>query len=133
MYSSPWLHGRQQQHQVCLFRVKGEAKMTPKQYFDFGEAGLRHLGFFKKGWCYVGEDGQVVQSNTGRALFLDKLLIFSFLPLFLSFFLSFSFFFSFFRSSSLPFCFLSFFLSSHPRSTKRMARSFSLTQVEHYF
>lgn len=48
-----------------LDSVKGEAKMTPKQYFDFGEAGLRHLGFFKKGWCYVGEDGQVVQSNTG--------------------------------------------------------------------
>ena len=33
--------------------------MTPKQFFDFGEAGLRSIGFFKKGWIAAGEDGSV--------------------------------------------------------------------------
>jgi hypothetical protein len=42
--------------------------MTPKQFFDFGEAGLRSLGFFKKGWIAVGEDGSVTITNTGQFL-----------------------------------------------------------------
>lgn len=39
--------------------------MSPKQFFDFGEAGLRNIGFFKKGWIAVGEDGSVTITNTG--------------------------------------------------------------------
>jgi hypothetical protein len=46
--------------------------MTPKQFFDFGEAGLRSLGFFKKGWIAVGEDGSVTITNTGQFLSLVK-------------------------------------------------------------
>lgn len=45
--------------------LKREANMNPKQYFDFGEANYRDVGFFKKGWVYVGEDGSVMQTNTG--------------------------------------------------------------------
>jgi len=45
--------------------LKKEANMTPKQFFDFGEAGLRNIGFFKKGWIAVGDDGSVIVTNTG--------------------------------------------------------------------
>merc|ERR1719232_2500907 len=45
--------------------LKKEANLVPKQYFDFGEALIKDLGFFKKGWCYVGDDGSVMQTNTG--------------------------------------------------------------------
>ena len=45
--------------------LKREANMTPKQFFDFGEAGLRSIGFFKKGWIAAGEDGSVTVTNTG--------------------------------------------------------------------
>jgi len=45
--------------------VKKEANMTPKQFFDFGEANMKHLAFFKKGWNYVGDDGSVMQTNAG--------------------------------------------------------------------
>ncbi|XP_023340146.1 protein RCC2 homolog isoform X2 [Eurytemora carolleeae] len=45
--------------------LKKEANMVPKQYFEFGDAGLRDIGFFKKGWNHVGDDGSVMQTNTG--------------------------------------------------------------------
>ncbi len=48
-----------------VFSLKKEANMTPKQFFDFGEAGLRNIGFFKKGWIAVGDDGSVTVTNTG--------------------------------------------------------------------
>jgi hypothetical protein len=48
------------------FSLKKEANMTPKQFFDFGEAGLRNIGFFKKGWIAVGDDGSVTVTNTGE-------------------------------------------------------------------
>jgi len=45
--------------------IKREANMNPKIYHDFGGENMADVGFFRKGWNYVGEDGNVVQTNTG--------------------------------------------------------------------
>ena len=52
--------------------------MTPKQFFDFGEANMKHLAFFKKGWNYVGDDGSVMQTNAGRRVFVLQTRVFIF-------------------------------------------------------
>jgi len=45
--------------------LKREANMNPKVYYDFGGEDMANIGFFKKGWNYVGTDGNVMQTNTG--------------------------------------------------------------------
>eukprot|EP00088_Acartia_fossae_P062419 TRINITY_DN7533_c0_g1_i1.p1 TRINITY_DN7533_c0_g1~~TRINITY_DN7533_c0_g1_i1.p1 ORF type:complete len:478 (+),score=139.26 TRINITY_DN7533_c0_g1_i1:92-1525(+) len=58
--------GTRQAHMAGIIDAsRGEANMTPKQYFDFGEAAFKNVGFFRKGWNYVGEDGSVMQTNAG--------------------------------------------------------------------
>ena len=42
-----------------------EANMTPKQFFDLGDRIIKDLGFWRKGFSAIGEDGKVTISNTG--------------------------------------------------------------------
>jgi len=45
--------------------VSKEANMTPKQFYDFGDANFVDVGFWKKGFTCVGEDGNVTLCNKG--------------------------------------------------------------------
>merc|ERR1711915_1154670 len=49
----------------CVDNIKKEANMTPKQFFDLGDSVIQDLGFWKKGFTAVGEDGKVTISNSG--------------------------------------------------------------------
>jgi len=58
--------GNKQAHMAGIIdAARGEANTSPKQYFDFGEAPFKNIGFFRKGWNFVGEDGSVMQTNAG--------------------------------------------------------------------
>jgi len=58
--------GNKQAHMAGIVdAARGEANTTPKQYFDFGEAAYKNIGFFRKGWNFIGEDGSVMQTNAG--------------------------------------------------------------------
>jgi len=58
--------GNKQAHLAGIIdAARGEANMTPKACFDFGEASYKNIGFFRKGWNFVGDDGSVVQTNAG--------------------------------------------------------------------
>ena len=35
---------------VMYTRLKREANMNPKVYYDFGGEDMANIGFFKKGW-----------------------------------------------------------------------------------
>merc|ERR1712029_1172290 len=39
--------------------------MTPKQFYEFGDCVIQDLGFWKKGFSAVGDDGKVTISNNG--------------------------------------------------------------------
>jgi len=49
----------------CVDNIKREANMTPKQFYEFGDCVIQDLGFWKKGFSAVGEDGKVTISNSG--------------------------------------------------------------------
>lgn len=42
-----------------LDNVRKEANMTPKQYFELGDSTIASVGFWRKGFTAVGEDGKV--------------------------------------------------------------------------
>ena len=39
--------------------IRKEANMTPKQFFETGDAEMKDVAFWKKGFSAVGEDGKV--------------------------------------------------------------------------
>merc|ERR1719483_968000 len=47
----------------CVDNIRKEANMTPKQFFDLGDSVIQDLGFWKKGFTAVGEDGKVMTST----------------------------------------------------------------------
>jgi len=49
----------------CVDNRSKEANMTPKQFFDLGDRIIKDLGFWRKGFSAIGEDGKVTISNTG--------------------------------------------------------------------
>jgi len=49
----------------CVDNIRKEANMTPKQFYDLGDAVIADLGFWRKGFSAVGEDGKVTVSNNG--------------------------------------------------------------------
>jgi len=49
----------------CVDNIRKEANMTPKQFFDLGDSVIQSLGFWKKGFSAVGDDGKVTISNNG--------------------------------------------------------------------
>jgi len=49
----------------CVDNIRKEANMTPKPFFDLGDSLIQDLGFWKKGFTAVGEDGKVTISNNG--------------------------------------------------------------------
>lgn len=48
-----------------LDNVRKEANMTPKQYFELGDSTIASVGFWRKGFTAVGEDGKVMVTNNG--------------------------------------------------------------------
>ena len=49
----------------CVDNIRKEANMTPKQFFDLGDSVIQSVGFWKKGFSAVGDDGKVTISNNG--------------------------------------------------------------------
>merc|ERR1712203_67675 len=48
--------------------IRKESNMTPKQWYDLGDAVIQEgsgVGFWKKGFSAVGEDGKVTYCNNG--------------------------------------------------------------------
>ena len=48
----------------CVDHRSKEANMTPKQFFDLGDR-FKDLGFWRRGFSVIGEDGKVTISNYG--------------------------------------------------------------------
>merc|ERR1712079_922725 len=48
--------------------IRKECNMTPKQWYDMGESVIQEgsgVGFWRKGFVAVGEDGKVTYCNNG--------------------------------------------------------------------
>jgi alpha-tubulin suppressor-like RCC1 family protein len=45
--------------------IRKEANMTPKQFFELGDSEVKSLGFWRKGFSAVGEEGKVTVTNNG--------------------------------------------------------------------
>jgi len=52
----------------CIDNIRKECNMTPKQWYDMGESVIQEgsgVGFWRKGFVAVGEDGKVTYCNNG--------------------------------------------------------------------
>jgi len=52
----------------CIDNIRKESNMTPKQWYDLGDAVVHDgngVGLWKKGFTAVGEDGKVTYCNNG--------------------------------------------------------------------